>query len=236
MFDHVTIRVCDLSASRRCYSLLLDVLEGPSPSDSDLGVEWGDFSITQGEPTRGLHVGFAAPSREHIARFWQAGVDAGYEDDGAPGPRPEYGDDYWGAFLLDPDGNSVEAARHDETPGRDLIDHLWVRVSDLAASRRFYERLAPHAGLRLRDVEGRVHAGGARSSFALLEGAPTRNLHWAFPAASNDAVDAFHADLVAAGYRDNGAPGERPEYHAGYYGAFVLDPDGTNVELVCHNR
>ena len=61
------------------------------------------------------------------------------------------------------------------------------------------------------------------------------NLHLAFPAADNATVDAFHHALVEQGYRDNGGPGER-DYHPGYYGAFVLDPDGNNVEVVCHNR
>ena len=59
--------------------------------------------------TRGLHVGFRAPSRAAVDAFWQAGIDAGYRDDGAPGPRTEYGPDYYGGFLLDPDGNSAEA-------------------------------------------------------------------------------------------------------------------------------
>ena len=58
----------------------------------------------------------------------------------------------------------------------------------------------------------------------------------AFPATTNTAVDEFHRSAVAAGYRDDGPPGERPVYHAGYYGAFVLDPDGNSVELVNHNR
>ena len=58
----------------------------------------------------------------------------------------------------------------------------------------------------------------------------------AFPAETNAAVDEFHRVLVAAGYRDDGPPGERDVYHAGYYGAFVLDPDGSSVELVSHNR
>ena len=61
-------------------------------------------------------------------------------------------------------------------------------------------------------------------------------MHIAFPADDDATVDAFHAAPTAAGYRDDGAPGERPEYHAGYYGAFVLDPDGNNVEVVNHNR
>ena len=61
-------------------------------------------------------------------------------------------------------------------------------------------------------------------------------MHLAFPAGDDATVDAFHRAAVAAGYRDNGAPGERPEYHTGYYAAFVLDPDGNNVEVVSHNR
>ena len=63
-------------------------------------------------PTRGLHIGFSAPSREHVDAFWQAGVDAGYRDDGAPGRGRSTGADYYGGFLLDPDGNSAEAVHH----------------------------------------------------------------------------------------------------------------------------
>ena len=97
--------------------------------------------------------------------------------------------------------------------------------------------VAPVLGLRVREGRGgRVHVEAADRSFALVEGAPTANLHIAFPAPDEATVAAFHAAALAAGYRDNGGPGERPQYHAGYYGAFVLDPDGTNVEAVCHNR
>jgi catechol 2,3-dioxygenase-like lactoylglutathione lyase family enzyme len=69
-----------------------------------------------------------------------------------------------------------------------------------------------------------------------VAGRPTENLHVAFPATENAAVDAFHRAAIEAGHRDNGAPGERPRYHPGYYGAYVLDPDGNNIELVNHNR
>jgi hypothetical protein len=64
----------------------------------------------------------------------------------------------------------------------------------------------------------------------------TEHLHMAWPARTDAAVDAFHQAAVSAGYRSNGAPGERPVYHPGYYGAFILDPDGNNVEVVNHNR
>jgi catechol 2,3-dioxygenase-like lactoylglutathione lyase family enzyme len=80
------------------------------------------------------------------------------------------------------------------------------------------------------------HVENDERSFALVDGGPlTRNVHIAFPVPENAAVDEFHRALVAAGYRDNGGPGER-RYHPGYYGAFVLDPDGNNIEAVCHNR
>ena len=66
-------------------------------------------------------------------------------------------------------------------------------------------------------------------------GEPTENVHLAFEATDNETVDAFHRALTQAGYRDNGPPGIRAHYHPSYYGAFVLDPDGHNVEAVCHD-
>ena len=77
---------------------------------------------------------------------------------------------------------------------------------------------------------------GESGSFSLVAGTPTEHLHLAFPANRNETVAAFHRAATEAGYRDNGGPGERPIYHAGYYSAFVLDPDGNNVEVVNHNR
>jgi catechol 2,3-dioxygenase-like lactoylglutathione lyase family enzyme len=125
------------------------------------------------------------------------------------------------------DGNSAEAVHHGrKRRGPNVVDHLWIRVRDADAARAFYATVAPVLGLRVRDGrEGRVHIEAADRSFALLEGTPTANLHIAFSARDDATVDAFHAAALAAGYRDNGAPGERPEYHPGYYGAFVLDPD-----------
>ena len=113
VFDHVGIAVSDLAASERFYRIVLGVL-GVEPSHADAGlVEWEDWDIGATDPehpvTRGLHVGFRARDRAQVDAFWQAGVDAGYRDEGAPGPRTQYGPTYYGGFLLDPDGNSVEA-------------------------------------------------------------------------------------------------------------------------------
>ena len=245
VFDHVGVHNSDLAASERFYRTVLRVLGvEPSYAGDDI-VGWDDWWIgtMDGEHpvTRGLHVGFRAGDRAQVDSFWQAGINAGYSDDGAPGPRPQYGPSYYGAFLLDPDGNSVEAVHYDREhavpDGR--IDHLWIRVRDPQASRRFYTTIAPHAGLRLsHDEPSRVQLSGPDYHFSLVRDQRplTEHVHLAFPAREDATVRAFHAAALAAGYEDHGVPGERAVYHPGYYGAFVLDPDGHNVEVVNHNR
>jgi catechol 2,3-dioxygenase-like lactoylglutathione lyase family enzyme len=240
MFDHVTIRGSDRDASERFYETVLKTIAVERTHRGAHFTEWGDFSLAQasGEKpvTRRLHIGFVAPSREDVDEFWRIGTEAGYRNDGAPGPRPQYSPDYYGSFLLDPDGNSAEAVHHEERRSGP-IDHLWIRVGDLAASKRFYETVAPYSGFQLRhEAPDRGTFVGASGSFSVVEGAPTENLHMAFPASENATVEAFHRSATAAGYRDNGPPGERLVYHPGYYGAFVLDPDGNSVEVVNHNR
>jgi catechol 2,3-dioxygenase-like lactoylglutathione lyase family enzyme len=241
VFDHVTIRVADREASERFYDTVLATLGiEKTHADGDLA-EWDDFSLSPANeekpPTRGLHVGFVAPSRAHVDEFWYVGTEAGYRDDGPPGPRSQYRYDYYGSFLLDPDGNSAEAVHHGAMGGQGRVDHLWIRVADVAASKRFYETVSPQTGFRLGlDTPERAQFVGAGGSFSVVLGALTENLHLAFPALENATVDEFHRVSTEAGYEDNGAPGERPVYHAGYYGAFVLDPDGNNIEVVNHNR
>jgi catechol 2,3-dioxygenase-like lactoylglutathione lyase family enzyme len=246
VFDHVGVAVSDLAASERFYRTVLSVLGiEPSYAAADM-VGWDDWWIgpmdSEHTLTTGLHVGFCARDRAQVDAFWQAGVDAGHRDDGAPGPRPQYGPTYYGGFLLDPDGNTVEAVHGardgGEVPGG-RVDHLWIRVRDPQASGRFYATIAPHAGLRLtRDEPERVQLSGHDYSFSLVrdERPLTGHVHLAFTAHDDDTVRAFHAAALTAGYADNGAPGERAVYHPGYYGAFVLDRDGHNVEVVNHNR
>ena len=169
--------------------------------------------------------------------FWSAGTAVGYASDGEPGPRPQYAEDYYGAFLLDPDGNSIEAV-HRERDRQGPFGHLWIRVADVSAAARFYELIAPWSGHPLdHQRDGFAHFRGTDTSFSLVDdGPPTEHLHLAFGADDNRAVQEFHRAAVEAGYRDNGPAGERAVYHAGYYGAFVLDPDGNNIEVVNHNR
>jgi catechol 2,3-dioxygenase-like lactoylglutathione lyase family enzyme len=207
--------------------------------DTDEIVAWDDFAIMAAQgghpPTRHLHVGFVAPSRAYVDAFWESGVKAGYRDAGKPGERPQYRADYYGAFLLDPDGNSAEAVDHGDTRRGGSIDHLWIRVRSLPASEAFYRTIARYTGLREGGRwDGGVQFGGAWATFALIQDAQpvTEHLHLAFPAPDQQTVRDFHRAATAAGYASNGEPGERPQYEPGYYAAYVLDPDGTNVESV----
>jgi catechol 2,3-dioxygenase-like lactoylglutathione lyase family enzyme len=234
VIDHVTIRVADFAAAERFYDTVLAVLDLAGS-----GGEWGDFGIIDDDqpPTERLHIAFSAPTHELVDAFHAAGVDAGYRSDGEPGPR-DYTPEYYGAFLLDPDGNSVEAVCLEEERKLGQIDHLWLRSSDPPAIADFYEAIAPALGLTVgRRSPDHTYVEGDGGSFSYVRGdAPSEHVHIAFGAPDDATVDAFHAAATAAGYTDNGAPGERAVYHPGYYGAFVLDPDGHNIEAVNHNR
>lgn len=115
-----------------------------------------------------------------------------------------------------------------------FIDHLTIPVHDIAASTQFYEAALAPFGIEMSEVEGAVgfHLGSV--DFFVTEGEPAAPMHIAFAAPDRATVEAFHAAALAAGGRNNGSPGLRPRYHADYFGAYVLDPDGHNVEAVCH--
>ena len=126
-----------------------------------------------------------------------------------------------------------------------MIDHIGFPVSDYAKSKAFYTKaLAPLGYVLVMEVaaeqtEARAPAagfgaGGKPDFWIGGEGGLTKPLHVAILAKDRAGVDAFHRAALAAGGKDNGAPGLRPHYHANYYGAFVLDPDGHNIEAVCH--
>jgi catechol 2,3-dioxygenase-like lactoylglutathione lyase family enzyme len=113
MFDHVGLRVADLAISRAFYETVLGAIGGQPSSAGEQFTAFDDFILAPAGPerpaTHSVHIGFATRSIEGVDAFWRAGTSAGYVSDGEPGPRPEYGADYYGGFLLDPDGNSAEA-------------------------------------------------------------------------------------------------------------------------------
>jgi predicted lactoylglutathione lyase len=237
VFERVTIRATDRDASERFYGVVLRSL-GAEQSRSDArDARWGVFIVREADeanpPTRRVHLGFTAQSRGRVDEFWRIGTGAGYRDDGQPGLRPEYGPDYYGGFLLDPDGNSAEAVHHDLVGDRDLIDHIWIRVADVAVAKRFYAAVGRHARFELRtDTPERGQLAGPRGSFSVVAGTPTEHLHMAFAAAEDDVVDAFHRELTEAGYRSLDAPAERRGEERRAYAAMVADPDGNRIELV----
>jgi catechol 2,3-dioxygenase-like lactoylglutathione lyase family enzyme len=117
-----------------------------------------------------------------------------------------------------------------------MLDHITLHVADFERSKRFFAAaLVPLGYQIIMEFPGVAGLGvPGRPDFWIAAGDVTRSLHVAFVAADRTAVDAFHRAAIAAGGRDNGAPGLRPQYHPNYYGAFVFDLDGNNVEAVCH--
>ena len=121
---------------------------------------------------------------------------------------------------------------------RPRLDHVGLDVSDYETSKAFYERILAPLGMKLL-MEPVDDVGGFGSDFPFFwigkrDRGPDSGVHVAFTAENRETVDAFHAAALEAGATDNGGPGLREIYHPHYYGAFVLDPDGNNVEAVCH--
>ncbi len=122
-----------------------------------------------------------------------------------------------------------------------MIDHVSVHVTDVVRARDFYlAALAPTGYELLKqypDADNPFAVGlgvAGKPDLWLVKGTPTGSQHVAIRSATRSVVAAFHAAALAAGGTDHGAPGVRAHYHPAYYGAFVLDPDGHNLELVCH--
>jgi catechol 2,3-dioxygenase-like lactoylglutathione lyase family enzyme len=125
-----------------------------------------------------------------------------------------------------------------------MIDHIGVGVTNLIVSKEFYRRALEPVGYRvLAEIPAEVTGGGDAVGYGVPpkpdfwignQSAGSPRIHVAFRVVSRALVEAFYRAALAAGGRDNGAPGLRPHYHEHYYGAFVLDPDGNNIEAVCH--
>ena len=120
-----------------------------------------------------------------------------------------------------------------------MLDHVTIGISNLARAQEFYDRALKPLGIERLFADGETASGyrvGQKAFFWIgTRDAVMTGTHVAFAAPDHATVDAFHAAALAAGGRDNGAPGLRPHYDPGYYGAFVLDPDGHNIEAVCRH-
>jgi catechol 2,3-dioxygenase-like lactoylglutathione lyase family enzyme len=119
VFDHVKLGVSDVEASKRFYTTVLGALEIPPLWENERGAQFANLVVVGAEePTVPLHIGFVARSREEVDAFHRAGLDAGYRDNGPPGIRDQYSSEdaglYYAAYLLDPDGNNIEAVHRGE--------------------------------------------------------------------------------------------------------------------------
>jgi catechol 2,3-dioxygenase-like lactoylglutathione lyase family enzyme len=233
VFDHVTLRVLDLAAAERRFQSLLDQLAFDETHSTRAIAAWGDFALAQAEAdrpaTRRAHIGFAARTREAVDAFWMAGQEAGLTGE-PPGTRPAHGADAYAATVRDEQENAFDALHRPARRPDANVAHVRLRVADLAAATGFYRVLADVAGLDLDAAEEGATVGGR---LTLAAGAATEHLHLAF-SGDDEAVRGFFAQAVAAGHRPNGEPGERARHHPGYYAAYVLDPDGNNIEVVDH--
>jgi catechol 2,3-dioxygenase-like lactoylglutathione lyase family enzyme len=119
-----------------------------------------------------------------------------------------------------------------------MLDHVTIGVRDVEQSKRFYDRALAPLGITRLYAEGERFAGYGITPKAFfwigVRDIPQTGAHIAFAAPDWATVQRFHEEAIAAGGKDNGKPGMRPHYHPNYYGAFVLDPDGHNIEAVCH--
>jgi catechol 2,3-dioxygenase-like lactoylglutathione lyase family enzyme len=241
MFDHITLRVDDLASATSAFTAVLDELEIKQTTSTPSFSVWGNFALTQTDAehpiARRVHVAFIAPTPAHVERFGQAGIDAGFADEG-PAGFISYEHNHYATSLKDGAGNRFEAVYRDGPRPKGNIDHIAIRVRNLAASTAFYSTVGAAVSLTIRwQTADRTmfRLGASDGSLLVIAGEPTQNIHVAF-SGDDDDVRRFHTEGAAAGYRSNGEPGERPRYHAGYYATFVLDPDGNNIEVVNHHR
>lgn len=115
------------------------------------------------------------------------------------------------------------------------VDHIGISVSDFEKAKAFYAAALKPLGMTIMMDYGVTVGMGEDFPFLWLSAGNPGHVHLAFRAPDRQTVDAFHAAALAAGGTDNGKPGLRPEYHEHYYGAFILDADGHNIEAVCHD-
>src|ERR1700732_1983316 len=158
MFDHITLRVDDLGSATSAFTAVLDELEIEQTTSTPSFSVWGNFALTQTDEehpiARRVHVAFIAPTPANVERFAQAGIDAGFADDGPAGPRPDYAEDYYAAFLKDPAGNSFEGVHRGGERRTGNIDQVRIRVNDVAASIAFYSTIGSGTGLTIRRQTG----------------------------------------------------------------------------------
>lgn len=202
------------------------------------------------ERANGYHVAFHAADEETVQRFHTVALAAGGSDEGAPGLRPLYAPDYYGAYVRDPGGNKLQAVTYTQGrkagPGGDVVSHITLGSNDLLRSGTFYQSLLASLGLvRLPDEEtdGEDYAYGPadcslpivfpQKAFDGRPATPGQGSHAVLLAPSRQALAAFHREGLRLGGRDLGPPAPCRDHGLEGYGAGIADPDGNAVFARC---
>ncbi|WP_282610394.1 VOC family protein [Pelagibius sp. Alg239-R121] len=266
MFSHFTLGSNDLKRSERFYDAVMaslcQTLIAGDPNDSYLMFAPADqryphlfvcrpFDGLPATWSNGFHIAFNAPDKETVDQFHTAAMAAGGYDEGAPGIRPDYDQDYYGAYVRDPDGNKLQAVCY--TAGRragstgDVVSHITIGHADLERERAFYSAILTALGIAELPEEGDDESTAfGLTGFDLpvlylqpaFDGRPAtwgNGTHTAFAAPSRAAVNRFHAAGLAHGGVCDGAPGLRPQYSQHYYAAYLRDAVGNKLQAVCRN-
>lgn len=250
--DHVIVPVEDFDKSRAFYAAVMPTLKAQPEFEfpgvigfaGPTGLSIALQKCKEGAVVNKLHLAFRCQTPAEVSAWYEACIAAGAKDNGPPGPRPQYSPNYYGAFVLDPDGHNIEAVCHLDktalTPTLPL-DHLIIPTENLAVAKDFYCKAmasvnAGHVAFEFPGFVGLASPGGMFASLHQVEGPVTNKLHVGFRVNNPLQVDLWYEAALAAGGKDNGKPGPRPAYGPTFYGAFVLDPDGHNIEACCHTN
>ncbi|MEM9605216.1 MAG: VOC family protein [Pseudomonadota bacterium] len=279
MIMHMTLGSNDLERAATFYDAVMPVLNHArapiglanflayaSVSGESSGADTGQIEATgriapflcvcqpyDGQPAsrgNGFHIAWVAADKSAVDLFHATALAKGGSDEGAPGHRPRYSEDYYAAYVRDPDGNKLQAVFYERGraagPGGSILSHVTLPFDDLQAGLAFYEPVFATLGISRapgNETPGEDYAfsrGGAELPVAYVQrpfdGEPAargNGQHVSFFAETSAQVDRFFDTALALGAEDDGPPGNRPAYTQPYYAAYVRDPAGTKIQAVC---
>ncbi len=199
--------------------------------------------------SNGYHLAFNAESKSEVEQFYATAMEHGGIDEGVPGFRPHYAEDYYAAYLRDPDGNKLQAVcftkGRSSGSGGDVVAHITIGLTDLARDSKFYTAIFSALGIDFllhKNDSKYARYGVPGNDLPIVfvqpafDGRPAtwgNGTHTAFTAKTREQVDLFHRLAIDNGGTCGGPPGLRPQYSAHYYAAYVRDLVGNKLQAVC---